>query len=64
VTLVSHARVISRLRLGRSRELYPGAQMRVALPYEGRAHGLVTAVVTIQLGANRRPLERRYRLRL
>jgi hypothetical protein len=64
VTLVSHNRPISRLRLGRFRELYPGAHTVVGLPYGGRARGLVTAIVTVQLGPNRRQLERRYRLLL
>jgi hypothetical protein len=64
VTLVRHARVISRLRLGRLRELYPGTRAIAALPYAGRARGLVTAVVAVRLGAKRRPLVRRYRLLL
>ena len=64
VTLVDHDRVISRLRLGRSRELYPGARAVVVLPYAGRARGVVTAVVGIRLGARVPPVERRYRLLL
>ena len=64
VTLVSHNRPISRLRLGRSRELYPGARGVVALPYAGRARGFVTALVTVRLGAQIAAFERRYRLLL
>jgi hypothetical protein len=60
VTLVSHSRVISRLRLGRARELFPGARAAVALPYAGNARGLVTALVKVR-GS---PGGRRYRLRL
>ena len=58
VTLVGHSRVISRLRFGRSRELFPGARAAVALPYAGNARGLVTALVKVR-GS---PGERRYRL--
>lgn len=64
VTLINRNRVISRLRLGRFRELYPGARAVVALPYTGRARGVVTAVVILRLGAHRQPLVRRYRLSL
>lgn len=64
VTLVGRNRVISRLRLGRARELYPGTRTVVVLPYAGRARGVVTAVVRLRIGANLRPLERRYRLLL
>jgi hypothetical protein len=60
VTLVSRSRVVSRLRLGRSREVYPGGRASVALPYAGRARGVVTALVAIRGG----PSGRRYRLRL
>jgi hypothetical protein len=58
VTLVRHSRVISRLRLGRSRELFPGARAAVALPYAGSARGLVTALAKVR-GS---PGEHRYRL--
>lgn len=64
VTLVDHNRVISQLRYGRARELYPDARAVVVLPYAGRAHGVMTAVVRIRLGARAHPLERRYRLLL
>jgi hypothetical protein len=64
LTLALHGRVLTRLRLGRFRELYPGARAVVALPYMGTVHGLVTAIVTVRLGAGSRPLERRYRLLL
>jgi hypothetical protein len=64
VTLLARNRFVSRLRLGRSRELYPGTRAVVALPYAGRARGVVTAIVTLRIGANLRPLERRYRLLL
>jgi hypothetical protein len=58
VTLADHGRVLSRLRLGRFRELYPGVRAVVALPYAGRARGLVTALVNVR-GS---PSGRRYRL--
>lgn len=58
VTLISHNRVISRLRFGRSRELYPAAHVVLALPYAGRASGVVTALVTVGR------LQRRFRLSL
>jgi hypothetical protein len=64
VTLTRHSRVISRLRLERVRELYPDTRAVVALPYAGRARGLVTAVVAVRLSALRRPLVRRYHLLL
>jgi hypothetical protein len=60
VTLLGSNRVISRLRLARRRELYPGMRTVVALPYAGNAHGLLTAIVSIRGG----PSGRRYRLRL
>jgi len=56
VTLVAHDRVISRLRSRRFRELYPSTRAVVVLPYAGRAHGVVTAVVRVA------SFERRYRL--
>jgi hypothetical protein len=64
LTLSAHDRVLSRLRLVRFRELYPGTRGIVALPYTGAVHGRVTAIVTVRLGAGVRSLERRYRLRL
>lgn len=64
VTLVDHTRVISRLRLGRARELYPGTRAVVVLPYAGRARGVLTAIVTLRIGASGHQLERRYRLLL
>ena len=64
VTLVDHMRVISRLRLGRARELYPGTRAVVVLPYAGRARGVLTAIVTLRIGASGHQLERRYRLLL
>jgi hypothetical protein len=64
ITLATHGRVFSRLRLVRPRELYPGARAVVAVPYAGRVRGLVTAVVRVQMGAHVRALERRFRLLL
>lgn len=64
VTLVAHNRVLSRLRLARFRELYPGTRAVVVLRYAGSARGVVTAIVSVRLGAGVRPLERRYRLLL
>lgn len=60
VTLVSRSRVISRLRFGRFRELFPGARAMVELPYAGHAHGVLTAIVSIHGSLS----GRRYRLRL
>lgn len=60
VTLVRHSRVISRLRLRRPRQLFPGTRASIALPYAGHARGLLTAFVSIR-GS---PSVRRYRLRL
>jgi hypothetical protein len=64
VTLVERGRVVSRLRLGRARELYPQARAAIVLPYAGRARGVVTAIVRLRPGGRVRPLERRYRLLL
>jgi hypothetical protein len=64
VTLIAHARIISRVRLGRSHELSPAARAVVALPYSGRARTVVTAVVRVRLGSHLPPVERRYRLSL
>jgi hypothetical protein len=58
VTLLRGGRLLSRLRYGAIRELYPGAAGVVGLPYRGRARGPVTAVVRT------RSVLRRYRLRL
>jgi hypothetical protein len=58
VTLVRRSRVVSRLRFGRSRELFPGARAAVTLSYTGNARGLVTALVKVR-GS---PGERHYRL--
>ena len=58
VRLVQLGRVISRLRYAGRRELSPGTHAVVALPYRGRARGIVNAVVRAG------PLEKRYRLRL
>jgi hypothetical protein len=60
VTLLDGDRVISRLRLVRPRELYPGMRTVIGLPYAGRAHGLLSAIVSIRGGLS----GRRYRLRL
>ena len=64
VTLVDRSRVVSRLRLRRAREIYPGARAVIVLPYAGGVHGVVTAIVRVRLAAGVRPLERRYRLLL
>ncbi len=64
VTLVDHGRVVSRLRLRRAREVYPGARAAILLRYAGHAHGMVAAIVKLRRGAGVRPLERRYRLLL
>jgi hypothetical protein len=60
VTLLRRKRIISRMRLARRRELFPGMTTAVALPYAGHAHGLLTAIVSIRGGLS----GRRYRLRL
>jgi hypothetical protein len=58
VDLMHGRRLVSRLRYRGTREVFPGARAVVALPYVGRARGLVTAIVRV------RAAERRYRLRL
>jgi hypothetical protein len=58
LALVHSGRLVSRLCYRGNRELFPGAQAVVALPYSGRARGLVTAIVKVPTA------ERRYRLRL
>jgi hypothetical protein len=64
VTLTTRHRVLSRLRFGRAREVYPGTRATIVLPYAGSARGPVIAVVIVHLGGRARPLQRRYRLLL
>jgi hypothetical protein len=64
VTLFQGGRLVSRLRLGGLRELFPGARTVLAMRYAGRARGLLTAVVKVRFGGRVRAVERRYRLRL
>jgi hypothetical protein len=64
VTLVRSGRLVSRLRLGGPRELFPGARTVFAMRYTGRIRGVVTAVVRVRFDGRLRPVARRYRLRL
>jgi hypothetical protein len=64
VSLARDGRIVSRLRPRRLRELLPGTQTVLALRYAGRLRGRVSAIVRVRLGAHRRALERRYRIRL
>ena len=63
-SLSRHGHQFVRLSPVVRRSLRPGARAVLALRYGGRARGLVTAVVRIQLGAGVRVVERRYRIRL
>jgi hypothetical protein len=64
VTLVRGGRTVSRLRARAAHELVPGARVVLALPYAGRAHGWLTALVSVRLAGASLPVRRRYRLRL
>jgi hypothetical protein len=64
VTLFRGGRLVSRLRLGGLRELFPGARATFAMRYSGRVRGLITALVKVRFDGRSRPVERRYRLRL
>jgi hypothetical protein len=64
VTLVRGRRLVSRLRLNGLREISPAAHAVVAMPYTGRVRGRLTAVVKVRFGGGRRPVQRRYRIRL
>jgi hypothetical protein len=64
VTLFRSGRLVSRLRLGGLRELFPGARASFAMRYSGRVRGLITALVKVRFDGRSRPVERRYRLRL
>ena len=62
-SLVRRGRQLARLSPRSRSTLRPGARAVLALRYDGRVRGLVTAVVRIRLGSDIR-LERRYRIRL
>lgn len=62
--LVRHGRQLARLSSPARRALRPGARTVLALRYQGRARGRVTAIVRIRLGSGLRIVERRYRVRL
>jgi hypothetical protein len=64
VTLFRGGRIVSHLRARVPHELYPGTRTVVKLPYVGRVRGAVTAVVKLRFEGGRRPITRRYRLRL
>jgi hypothetical protein len=61
--LVRRGRRLARLNLHAQRALRPGARTFLALRYNGRVRGALTAVVRIRLGPGIR-VERRYRIRL
>ena len=62
-SLIRHGRQLARLSPRSRSTLRPGARAVLALLYDGRVRGLVTAVVRIRLGSDIR-VERRYRVRL
>jgi hypothetical protein len=64
VTLVRAGRLVSRLRLGGTHELFPGTHGVVRMRYAGRARGPVTARVRVQLTGVAVQVERSYRIRL
>jgi hypothetical protein len=61
--LVRRGRHLARLKPHAQRSLRPGARTFLALRYNGRLRGALTAVVRIRLGSGIR-VERRYRIRL
>lgn len=63
-SLVRHGQRLARLRPRAQHALLPGARAVLALRYGGRVHGLVTAIVRVELGSGSRVIERRYRIRL
>ena len=63
-TLVRGRRHLARLHPRTQRALPPGAGVVVPLRYRVRAHGLVTVIVRVRLGAGAPAVERRYRARL
>jgi hypothetical protein len=62
--LVRRGQQLARLSRPARRVLLPGARAVLALHYQGRVRGLVTAVVQIRVGSGIRLVERRYRIRL
>jgi len=64
VTLVRGGRLVSRLRLRGTHELFPGAHGVVRMRYAGRARGLVTAHVRMLLRGGAVQVQRSYRIRL
>jgi len=62
--LVRRGRHLARLSPPRRRALLPGARAVLALRYNGRVRGVLTAVVRVRLGPGIRVVERRYRIRL
>jgi hypothetical protein len=64
VRLFDGGRLVSRLRLRGLRELFPGSRAVIAMRYAGHKRGLVTAIVTVDLGRGVRRVERRFHLRL
>ena len=63
-SLVRRGRQLARLSPRSRSTLRPGARAVLALRYDGRVRGLVTAVVRVRLGSGIRVVERRYRIRL
>lgn len=62
-SLVRRGRHVARLSPHAQRTLHPGARTFLALRYNGRLRGPLTAVVQVRLGSGTR-VERRYRVRL
>jgi hypothetical protein len=61
--LARHGRHLARLNPHVQRALRPGAHTSLALRYNGRLRGALTAIVRIRLGSGIR-VERRYPIRL
>jgi hypothetical protein len=62
--LFRRGRRLARFSPRARRALLPGASTVVALRYNRRVRGLVTAVVQVRIGSGIRVVERRYRIRL
>ena len=62
-SLIRRGRLLARLSPRSRSTLRPGARAVLALQYDGRVRGLVTAVVRIRIGSDIR-VEHRYRVRL
>ncbi len=64
VTLVRSGRLVSRLRLGGTHELFPGRHGVLRMRYVGRVRGPVIARVRVRLSGGPVSVEKSYRIRL